>query len=387
VLGDGEKLGESAEGICAGQDTPLVDWIDELNKAWPSWPFFPPATGPILGGMKSYHTSLGAGIEGISLREHDVPAPGPHQVLVRVRAVSLNYREVMIILAGRYPLPIKPDVIPVSDGAGEVVAVGEGVTRVKVGDRIAGSIFPRWIDGPYGAEFSAQLGGSLDGMLTELALIPEDAAVHIPAHLSFEEAATLPCAAVTAWNALCGGAPLLPGQTVLTLGSGGVSLFALQLARLFGARVIATTSSDDKARRLEELGADGVINYRATPDWHVRVRELTGGRGVDLVVEVGGPGTLERSLASLALGGQVSMVGWLATDKAAIDVGAFASIVGSVRRIAVGSRAQFVSMNRAIALHGLRPVIDRVFPFRDAIDALRYYARGESFGKVVIQHD
>jgi NADPH:quinone reductase-like Zn-dependent oxidoreductase len=254
----------------------------------------------------------------------------------------------------------------------------------RVGDRIAASIFPFWIDGPFGFEYSAQLGGSLDGMLTELALVPEDAAVPIPDHLSFEQAATLPCAAVTAWNALCGGAPLRPGQTVLTLGSGGVSLFALQLAKLFGARVIATTSSDAKAERLKALGADAVVNYRGVPNWHARVRELTGGRGVDVVVEVGGPGTLERSLRSVAAGGQVSIVGWLASEVSTIDVSAIAVLVGTIRRIAVGSRAQFVDMNRAIALHRLAPVIDRVFPFGDAIPALRYYAAGQYFGKVVI---
>src|SRR5215468_6539498 len=233
--------------------------------------------------MKSYHANLGAHIEGIVLREHERPEPGPHQILVHVRAASLNARELWI-LRGYYPLPIKPDVVLASDGAGEVVAIGEGVTRTKVGDRIAAAIFPRWIDGPFAAEYAAQLGGSLDGMLTEFALLPEDAAVPIPDHLSFEEAATLPCAAVTAWNALCGSVPLLPGQTVLTLGSGGVSLFALQLAKLFGARVIATTSSEEKAHRLKALGAYDVLNYRTTPQWHIAVRELTGGQGVDVVV-------------------------------------------------------------------------------------------------------
>jgi NADPH:quinone reductase-like Zn-dependent oxidoreductase len=334
--------------------------------------------------MKSYHASLGAGIAGIVLREHARPEPGPHQILVRVRAASPNARELWI-LRGHYPLPIKPDVVLASDGAGEVAAIGEGVTRTKVGDRIAPAIFPRWIDGPFAAEYSAQLGGSLDGMLTEFALLPEDAAVPIPDHLSFEEAATLPCAAVTAWNALCGSVPLLPGQTVLTLGSGGVSLFALQLAKLFGARVIATTSGAEKAERLKALGAHDVINYRTTPDWHQAVRDLTGGRGVDLVVEVGGAGTLERSLKAVALEGQISLVGWLASeDTSMIDVAAISATVVRMHRIAVGSRAQFIAMNRAISLHRLKPVIDRVFPFSGAVDAFRYYEAGRNFGKVVI---
>jgi NADPH:quinone reductase-like Zn-dependent oxidoreductase len=337
--------------------------------------------------MKSYHVSLGTGIDGIVLREHEQPQPGPHEIVVRVRAASLNARELMI-LRGRYPLPIKPDVILASDGAGEVVAVGQGVTRAKVGDRIAASIFPHWIDGPFAMDYAAQLGGALDGMLTEFALLPEAAAVPVPDHLSFEEAATLPCAAVTAWNALCGSVPLLPGQTVLTLGSGGVSLFALQLAKLFGARVIATTSSADKARRLKALGADDVINYKTTPDWHHAVRDLTAGRGVDLIVEVGGAGTLEKSLKAVALEGQISVVGWLANKESSmIDVGAIAATVVRMHRIAVGSRAQFVAMNRAIGLHRLKPVIDRVFPFDAVIEAFRYYDARNYFGKIVIALD
>jgi NADPH:quinone reductase-like Zn-dependent oxidoreductase len=335
--------------------------------------------------MYSYRVEKGAGIAALAIRESPPPVPGRGEVLVRVRAVSLNYRELMIVERGVYPLPIKADLIPVSDGAGEVVGVGDGVSRVRAGDRVVGQIFPQWIDGPFRWSDAAQLGGSLDGMLTELAVLPEEAALAIPSHLSFEEAATLPCAGVTAWNALVGGAPLLPGQTVLTLGAGGVSLFALQLARLHGARVIATTSSADKARRLSELGADAVINYRENPDWHLAVRELTGGAGVDRVVEVGGAGTLARSIRCLAADGQISLVGGLSTDTAPLDPGALNGFVGAIRRIAVGSRAQFVAMNRAIELHRLRPVIDRVFGFRDAPDAFRYHAAGQAFGKVVIQ--
>jgi NADPH:quinone reductase-like Zn-dependent oxidoreductase len=338
--------------------------------------------------MKSYHGNLGGGIDGIVLREHDTPQPGPNQILVRVRATSLNARE-LSILRGYYPLPIKPEVVLASDGAGEVVAVGAGVTRARVGDRIAASIFPRWIDGPFGLEFSEQLGGSLDGMLTEYALLPEDAAVPIPDHLSYAEAATLPCAALTAWNALCGSVPLLPGQTVLTLGSGGVSLFALQLAKLFGARVIATTSGDDKAARLKALGADDVINYRAVPDWHQAVRAANGGRGVDVVVEVGGAGTLEQSLKAVAPEGEISLVGWLDKRQGAstINMASIAATVVRMHRIAVGSRAQFLAMNRAIGLHRLKPVIDRVFPFADAVEAFRYYEAGKYFGKIVISQE
>jgi NADPH:quinone reductase-like Zn-dependent oxidoreductase len=334
--------------------------------------------------MKSYHGSLGAGIDGIVLREHDVPQPGPGQILLRVRAVSLNARE-LTILRGYYPLPVKDDVVLVSDGAGEVAAVGAGVTKVKVGDRIAANIFPHWIDGPFAVEYAAQLGGSLDGMLAEYALLPEDAAVPIPDHLSFEQAATLPCAALTAWNALCGSTPLLPGETVLTLGSGGVSLFALQLAKLFGARVIATTSDPAKAERLTALGADHVINYCETPQWHLPVRAATGGRGVDHIVEVGGAGTLEQSLKAVAIEGHISLVGWLTMKETqTFDMAAISATVVRMHRIAVGSRAQFRQMTRAIAAHHLAPVIDRVFPFSDAVAAFRYYAAGKYFGKIVI---
>lgn len=329
--------------------------------------------------------NLGAGLEGLTRKEHAPPTPGPYEVLIRVRAVSLNFREISILIHGAYPLPVKPDVVAVSDGAGEVVAVGDRVTRAKVGDRVAAAIFPRWIDGPFRLEYAPQLGGSLDGMLTELAAVGEDAVVPIPEHLSFEEAATLPCAGVTAWNALTGGRPLHAGETVLTLGSGGVSLFALQLAKLSGARVIVTTSNEAKAAKLRALGADDVIDYRATPDWPAEVRRRTGGRGVDLVVETGGTGTLEQSLASIAFGGQIAWVGSLAGRAAAIDVRGVFNAAVSLRAVAVGSRAQFIAMNRAIAVHRLKPVLDRTFAFDDARAAFSYYASGQSFGKVIIR--
>ena len=237
--------------------------------------------------MKSYHVQYGDGLESLTVKEHPIPQPGPEEVLLRIHANSLSYRDLMIF-KGSYPLPVKPDVVAVSDGAGEVVATGANVTRAKPGDRVAVQMFPYWTDGPFALEHAAQIGGSLDGLLTEYAIVSEEAVVHIPAHLSYEEAATLPCAALTAWNALTGGKALQAGQTVLTLGSGGVSLFAIQFAKMMGAFVIATTSSEEKAQRLKALGADEVINYRTRPDWHDRVRELSNGRGVDQIVEVTG---------------------------------------------------------------------------------------------------
>jgi NADPH:quinone reductase-like Zn-dependent oxidoreductase len=224
--------------------------------------------------MKSYHANSGSGLAGLTIKEHDIPTPDKREVLIKVRANSLNYRE-LSVLYGTYPLPVKTDVVMCADGAGEIVGVGEGVTRVKVGDRVAVVMFPRWIDGPIEWEYAPQIGGSLDGMLTEFVSVNEDSVVIIPEHLSFEEAATLPCAAATAWNALTGGRRLMAGDTVLTLGTGGVALFALQFAKIFGARVIATTSSGVKADRLKELGAANVINYLETPDWHLEVRKIT----------------------------------------------------------------------------------------------------------------
>ncbi|MEV6978326.1 NAD(P)-dependent alcohol dehydrogenase [Kitasatospora sp. NPDC093806] len=334
--------------------------------------------------MRSYHLShSGAGLAGLTVREHETPVPGPGQALVAVHAASLSFRELMV-LDGSYVLPVEPDVVPVSDGAGEVRALGPGVDGVRVGDRVAASLFPSWQDGPFAVEHLPQRGGSLDGMLTELALVEADSLVRVPEHLGYAEAATLPCVAVTAWNALTGDAAgVRPGDAVVVQGSGGVSLFALQFARTLGARVIATTGGPGKVARLRELGADEVIDYRATPDWAAEVRARTGGRGAERIVDVAG--LLDDSVRAVALAGTIACVGFVGGDAAPqLDARALFASGATVRPIAVGSRAQFTAMNRHIEAHQLRPVIDRVFPFDEAVDAYRHYADGRGFGKTVI---
>ncbi|MEV0449195.1 NAD(P)-dependent alcohol dehydrogenase [Streptomyces sp. NPDC050600] len=333
--------------------------------------------------MRSHHVDSGAGIDGLTLREHADPTPGPGQALVAVRAASLSYRDLMI-LRGDYVLPVRPDVVPLADGAGEVVAVGPGVDAVRVGDRVAATVFPSWRDGPFGLGHLPQLGGSLDGMLTELAVLDATALVPVPAHLSYEEAATLPVAAVTAWNALTGdGEGLRPGQTLLTLGSGGVSLFALQLGKALGARVIATTSGPEKAKLLTGLGADEVIDYRAVPDWASAVREATEGEGVDRVVDVAGH--LDASLRSVRVAGHVACVGFVSDTAPPLDPSVLFGSGATVRALAVGSRAQFTALNAFLTRHHIRPVLDRAFPFEQAADAFRHYASGAAFGKVVVR--
>lgn len=247
--------------------------------------------------MKLYRFPTPKGLDSLTLVEREVPRPGRGQVLVRMRAASLNYRDLMVA-SGRYARGAAPaDLVPLSDGAGEVAEIGQDVTRVKPGERVAGIFMQSWIGGPIAeADGASALGGAIDGVLAEYVLFDQQGLVRLPAHLSFEEGATLPCAAVTAWNALTGGQPLLAGQTVLVLGTGGVSIFALQLARIAGARVIATSSSDDKLARARALGATDGVNYRRHREWQREVLALTEGRGVDQVVEVGGAGTLPRSI-------------------------------------------------------------------------------------------
>ncbi|MFJ6831487.1 NAD(P)-dependent alcohol dehydrogenase [Streptomyces sp. NPDC091209] len=336
--------------------------------------------------MRAYHLETLGTVDGIVPRESARPEPGPREILVRVRAVSLNKRD-LLILKGTYPLKAAPDVIPLSDGAGEVVAVGAEVTRFAVGDRVAGTYFPNWLDGRITPDRFDQPGATLDGMLTEYACLCQEAAVRVPDHLTWEEAACLPCVGVTAWQSLTGGEPLTPGQVVLTLGTGALSLFVVQFAKMLGAEVIATTSSDAKADRLKALGADHVVDYAGNPEWGLAVRELTGGRGADLVVETNGPDTIEQSMRAAALYGQIVLLttGYPRRHVIEISSAAYAASLATIRRVFVGSRAHFESMNRALELHGTRPVVDRVLGFEEVREAFCHYESGTAFGKVVIR--
>jgi NADPH:quinone reductase-like Zn-dependent oxidoreductase len=335
--------------------------------------------------MKAYELRELSGPDGVVLNaDRPSPQPGHGEVVIQVRAASLNYRD-LLIASGKYGGRMKSNAIPLSDGAGEVAAVGEGVERVKVGDRVTGAFFPDWVAGEISGEATrVGLGGPVDGMLAEFVVLPERAVLPFPEHLSFEEAATLPCAALTAWNALNEVGRLRAGDTVLLQGAGGVSIFALQFARLQGATVILTSSSDEKLKRAAALGANHLINYKRTPEWDQEVKRLTGGRGVDLVVEVGGAGTLERSLRAVRVGGVVATIGLVAGTGA---INPLPLIMRAIRLIGVyvGSHEMFAAMNRAISGARLRPVIDQVFPFDQATEAYRYQESGRHFGKVVIR--
>lgn len=336
--------------------------------------------------MKAVEIARMGSYEGLQVVERPQPVPGHGQALVKVHATSLNYRD---LLLPRGVMPGYGDCsgrIPLSDGAGEVVAVGPGVQRVAVGDRVASNALPRWTAGDMRGEcLVGSLGFAADGTLAEFAVLDSEALVKLPEYLSYSEAASLPCAALSAWTCLTeGGKPLRPGQTVLVLGSGGVSLFALQFAKASGARVIATTSSPAKADRLRALGADATIDYNARPDWEASVLELTGGRGVDRVVEIGGAGTFMRSAKCTRMGGTMSCVGFVAGHGGGVDPLGLLQRALSVNFYIMGSRTQFEAMLAAMDLHKLHPVIDRTFPMADIAEAYAYLESGKHMGKVVV---
>lgn len=335
--------------------------------------------------MKVIELQNSFGIENLKLTERDAPEPGPGQVLLKMKAMSLNYRDYLMV-TGNYNPRLKMPLIPLSDGVGEVVETGEGVTRVKQSDRVAPIFAQKWLSGkPHKDVFKSTLGGPADGTLTEYMLLSEEGVVKIPGFLTDEEAATLPCAALTAWSALVTYGNITAGDTVLVLGTGGVSIFALQFARLLGATVIATSSSDEKLEKAKELGAHEVINYRDNKDWSKTVRKATGGEGVDLVIEVGGAGTLEHSIKSVKHGGAISLIGILAGSGKDLNLLPVLMRNIQIQGILVGHREGFEQMNRAIEAHQMKPVVDKVFEFENAPAAIEELSKGNHFGKISIK--
>ncbi len=333
--------------------------------------------------MRAWQITDTFSIDGLKLNTYPDPEPGPGQVAIRVKAASLNFRD-LLVTKGLYTKKLPLPLTICSDAAGEVAAVGPGVTRVKPGDRVCGIFMPLWLAGGCtDAGARSAMGAFTPGVLATQIVLSEEAVVRTPAHLSDAEAATLPCAAVTAWNALMQGG-LKAGETVLVQGSGGVSIFALQLARAAGARVVATTSSEAKAERLRALGASVTVNYTTTPDWDDAVRKQAG--NVDQVIEIGGAGTFNRSLKVVRMGGYVALIGNRADTALGDAPNLTTALMKGVRiqGIFVGSREMFEAMNRAISLHSMKPVVDRVFSVEELPVALRYFESGAHFGKVVV---
>jgi len=328
--------------------------------------------------MKAFEVAQGStSLDGLRRTERPTPSPGPGEVLVRMRAASLNYRDLAVVTGKYFGGPVSRDLIPLSDGAGEVEAVGDGVGRWSPGDRIVATFTQ--------GSPPAALGSPLDGTLAEYAVFPENGLLPIPDHLSFEEAATLPCAGVTAWNALMEGKVVRPGHTVLTLGTGGVSILALQIAKLAGARVVITSSSDEKLERAKRLGADAVVNYRRHPEWAKQVLELTNGHGADHIVEVGGAGTLPQSLEAVARRGEIVLIGVLTPPSGNLNPHALMPKNATLRGVFVGDTPMFEALNRAIDVNRMRPVIDEVFDFDAAPEAYRRLESAGHFGKLVIR--
>ena len=335
--------------------------------------------------MKAYEVQGSFGIENLKIADRPDPKPGPGEVLVKVKATSINYRDLLLV-QGFYNPKQKLPIIPFSDGAGEIVEVGEGVSQFKVGDRVADCFFQEWDSGPATPQkvMNASMGSPRDGMLTEYIVLKENGVVKLPDHLSYEEGATLPCAGLTAWSCFFRHTNLNPGDTALMLGTGGVSVFGLQFAKMAGARAIITSSSDEKLERAKALGADATINYKTHENWAKEVKSATGGAGVDHVIEVGGVGTLEQSIRSTRMGGHISLVGVLGGPQAPINLTLVLMQDIRIQGVFVGPRDAFEAMNKAIEQHQMKPAIDKVFPFSEAQQALQYVASGSHFGKVII---
>jgi NADPH:quinone reductase-like Zn-dependent oxidoreductase len=333
--------------------------------------------------MRAFEIVSDGGVDALALNQRQTSEPGDGEILVAVRATSINYRDLSTIedpVARGIPYPR----IPNSDGAGEVIGVGAGVTRFKRGDRIAGCFFQNWIDGGISTgAMSSAMGGPIDGVLAETVVLSEEGAVHIPGHMSFEEAATLPCAGLTAWNCLVEQGSLKAGSVALFLGTGGVSIYGLQIAKMMGARAIVTSSSDEKLERAKSLGADELINYRQTPDWESRVLELTDGIGVDVTIETGGGGTLEKTMEATRVGGTISLIGVLSGGLVNPTTVMRKSI--RLQGVYVGNRRMFEDMNAAFSLNRLHPVIDQVFEFEDAPAAFHAMRAAGHFGKLVVK--
>lgn len=334
--------------------------------------------------MKSFEIQE-FGIENLALVESETPRAGAFEVLVKLTAASLNYRDYMVV-KGVYNPKMRRPMVPLSDGAGVVEEVGPGVTRVKKGDRVAMAFMQAWVEGPPTQEKSkSALGGAIDGVLREYAVFHEQGLVHIPEGLTDIEAAALPCAGVTAWHALFEHAPMTPGENVLIQGTGGVSTFALLFAHAAGLRTILTSSSEEKIARAKELGADETINYKRTPDWEKEARKLTGGLGVDHVIEVGGSDTMPRSLAAVRTGGAISVIGVLSGGQPTVSPAQILMSSVRVQGIYVGSRWMFERMNRAISFHQIKPVVDKVFAWTEYKQALEYMEGQSHFGKICLK--
>ena len=335
--------------------------------------------------MKAYRIPHGGTIDGLQLEEISERPLQPYEVRVNVRAVSLNYRDLMVA-RGVYPVKVDTPVIPCSDGAGEVIEVGAKVRRVKPGDRVAASFFPNWADGKANqTKLNPALGGDIDGMLAEQVTLHEDTLVRVSETLSYAEASTLPCAATTAWNAIFESSDVRPGDTILLLGTGGVSILGLQMAKAAGLRVIITSSSDAKLERARALGADVTINYRTHPEWQDKVHRHTEGKGVDLVLEVGGEGTVTRSVASTAIGGTIAIIGGVSGFGGEVNPFSLATTAKHMVGIYVGSRNMLERTTEHMVGAGIKPVVDKIFPFAEAKEAYRYLESGKHFGKVVIE--